>query len=71
VSEILKLRNLNNEHYDQFFSLKLPFNDAQEYCRQKGMQMAMLKNFYEVQQVAQQIRQRNIDGENWNRLFVI
>jgi hypothetical protein len=41
---------------------KLPFNDAQEYCQQRGMQKAMLKTYNEVLQVAQQIKKRNIDG---------
>jgi len=46
----------------EIVSLKLTFNDAQEYCQQRGMQMAMLKTVNEVLQVTLEIRKRNIDS---------
>ena len=39
------------------------WNNTHKYCQQRGMQMAMLKTPYEVQQVAEQLKQRKLDGK--------
>jgi hypothetical protein len=46
---------------ENVFTLKMKWKGAKEYCEQRGMQMATLKTSHEVQQVAEQLKQRGLN----------